>query len=88
MTRLPEFGRETNERTIMLEHIAVRTPDMSCGHCVATIEEELGALPGVASVTADLPTKRVEIDFDPSRVTLAEIEETLAEADYPVRVTG
>jgi copper chaperone len=68
----------------MLERLTVSTPDMSCGHCVATIEEEVGALPGVASVTADLPTKRVEIAFDPSQVTQAQIEETLAEAVYPV----
>ena len=68
----------------MVEQVTVTTPDMSCGHCVATIEAEVGALPGVASVAADLPTKRVEIAFDPSRVTLAQIEETLDEAGYPV----
>lgn len=36
-------------------------PGMHCGHCVAAVEEEVSAVPGVESVTADLETKRVEV---------------------------
>ena len=41
-------------------------------------------------VWVDLPvgdpdTKRVEIDFDPGRVTLAQIEAALDEAGYPIQ---
>jgi copper ion binding protein len=68
----------------MIEHISLTAPDISCGHCVATIKEEVGTLPGVARVEADPDTKRVEIDFDPDRVSLAQIEATLDEAGYPV----
>ena len=68
----------------MMEHITLTAPDISCGHCVATIKEEVGTLPGVARVEADPDTKRVEIDFDPSRVSLAQIEATLDEAGYPI----
>ena len=68
----------------MIEHISLTAPDISCGHCVATIKEEVGTLPGVARVEADPDTKRVEIDFDPGRVSLAQIEATLDEAGYPV----
>lgn len=67
-----------------LEQIVVITPDMSCGHCVASIEQEVGALAGVQSVKAELPTKRVSISFDPSVVTFPAIEATLVEAGYPV----
>jgi copper chaperone len=67
-----------------IEEIVVTTPDMSCGHCVAAIEGEVGALPGVRSVNADLESKRVTIAFDPSVVAVPQIEATLDEAGYPV----
>jgi len=67
-----------------LERIVVSTPDMSCGHCVATIEREVSAVDGVESVNADLATKQVTIAFDPAQVTVPQIEETLDEAGYPV----
>jgi copper chaperone CopZ len=51
---------------------------------VATIKEEVGTLPGVARVEADQDTKRVEIDFDSGRVSLAQIEAALDESGYPV----
>jgi copper chaperone CopZ len=69
----------------MVEHMTVTAPDISCGHCVASVKNALGALPGVTSVEADADTKRVEIDFDPGRVSLAQIEATLDEAGYPVQ---
>jgi copper chaperone len=69
----------------MMEHVTVTAPDISCGHCVATVKNAVGALAGVTSVEADVATKRVEIDFDPSRVSLAQIEAALDEAGYPVQ---
>ena len=68
----------------MMEHATVTAPDISCGHCVATVKSAVSALPGVAGVTADETTKRVEIEFDPNRVTMAQIEAALDEAGYPV----
>jgi copper ion binding protein len=69
----------------MMEHATVTAPDISCGHCVASVKSAVGALPGVASVEADETTKRVEIDFDPGRVSMAQIEAALDEAGYPVQ---
>jgi len=34
---------------------------MSCGHCKAAIEDEVGRVPGVASVTADVDSKLVVV---------------------------
>jgi len=68
----------------MVEHVTLTAPDISCGHCVATIKEEVGILPGVARVEADPASKHVDIDFDPGRVSLAQIEAVLDEAGYPV----
>jgi copper chaperone len=68
----------------MMEHVMVTAPDISCGHCVATVKEAVGALPGVARVEADADTKRIEIDFDPGQVSLTQIEAALDEVGYPV----
>ncbi len=43
----------------------VKVPNISCGHCVATIEREVGGLEGVASVKADRATRDVTISWDP-----------------------
>ena len=69
----------------MVEQVTLTAPDISCGHCVATVESAVGALSGVTSVTADESTKRVEIAFDPNRVSLDQIEATLDDAGYPVQ---
>ena len=69
-----------------LEHVTVTAPDISCAHCVATVQETVGALPGVASVEADPDTKRIEIAFDSGRVSLTQIAAALDEAGYPVEV--
>ena len=41
--------------------ITYTVPGMSCGHCKSAVEGELGRLPGVESVTADLDTKLVVV---------------------------
>ena len=41
--------------------ITYTVPGMSCGHCKSAVEGELGRLPGVESVTADVDTKLVVV---------------------------
>ncbi|NLV56471.1 MAG: heavy-metal-associated domain-containing protein [Acidimicrobiales bacterium] len=40
----------------------VTVEGMTCGHCVAAVKQEVGALPGVTAVEVDLPTGAVTID--------------------------
>ncbi len=68
-----------------LNEVTLVAPDISCGHCVATVKSAVGALPGVARVEANPDTKRVEINFDPNRVSLVQIEAALDAAGYPVK---
>ena len=59
-------------------------PDISCEHCVKTINGALGVLPGVATVNTYIPTKTVHLRFDPQQVSLGKIEEVLDDAGYTV----
>ena len=65
-----------------MESKTVVVPNISCGHCVHTIESEVGELPGVKAVKADEKTRKVTIEWgDPA--TWQKIVETLTEIDYP-----
>jgi copper chaperone len=57
-------------------------PNISCRHCVATIEREVGAVPGVEEVKADLEAKEVMVVYDDEMVP-AQVENLLEEIGYP-----
>lgn len=59
-------------------------PDISCEHCQHAIESAVGKLAGVESVKVDIPTKTVNLKYDPRQVTLAKIEEILDDIGYTV----
>ena len=42
-----------------MDEIAYTVPGMSCGHCKAAVESEVGRVPGVAFVEADVDSKLV-----------------------------
>jgi copper chaperone len=65
-----------------MEIKTVSVPNISCGHCVHTIENEVGELQGVKLVKADEKTQQVTIQWDPP-ATWAQIENLLAEINYP-----
>ena len=62
----------------------LNVPDISCGHCQATIQGALGAIPGIVSVNVDIQTKKVTVQYDAAVVGLDRMKEVLAEEDYPV----
>ena len=57
-------------------------PGISCGHCVATIERELGAVPGVVRVKGDVDTKQVTVVCQ-DEGALPQVEALLKEIGYP-----
>jgi copper chaperone len=63
--------------------VKYNVPNISCGHCVHTIQTEVADLAGVQSVKADQGTKVVEIVFD-APATEEKIKDLLAEINYPV----
>ena len=63
--------------------IKYSVPNISCGHCVHTIQNEVSEVAGVQSVKADQNARVVEITFD-DPATEDKIKDLLAEINYPV----
>ena len=61
----------------------VTVPSISCGHCVMTIEKEVGGLQGVAAVRADQEAKRVTVSWDPEATDWVVIEDHLKDINFP-----
>ncbi len=58
-------------------------PSISCGHCVKTIQMEVGEMEGVQSVTANAETKMVDITFD-TPANEDTIKNLMTEINFPV----
>jgi len=67
-----------------MESTSLVAPDISCEHCQHAIEGAVGKLEGVNSVKVDIPSKTVDINYDPEKVTLTKIEEVLDDVGYTV----
>jgi len=58
---------------------------MSCGHCVNAVESNVGALNGVEMVKVNLAEGLVDVEFNPERMTLEKIKETIDDQGYEVK---
>lgn len=61
-----------------------KVPEMSCGHCKAAIEGEIGKLSGVEYSNAEFEKGIVEVRYDENRVTTDELKGAIEEAGYTV----
>lgn len=68
----------------MMEKATLSVKGMSCGHCVKAVEGSVGELAGVQNVTVHLNDSKVDVEFDPSVVTIAAIKETIDDQGYDV----
>jgi copper chaperone len=60
-----------------------KVPNISCGHCVMTIEREVGELEGVVSVKAEQATQMVHVEWNEPPASWDAIRALLAEINYP-----
>lgn len=65
-----------------MENKTLHIPNISCGHCVNSIKNELEDLDGVSKVTGDPGKKEITVEWE-SPVTLEIIKKTLSEINYP-----
>ena len=65
-----------------MKSITYEVPNISCGHCVHTIQTELSEMDGVSKVAASQADRQVTVEFgDPA--TEESIVALLNEINYP-----
>lgn len=68
-----------------MQTITLEAPDITCDHCIMSIQKAVNRLPGAKFVSGDAEAKRVTVEYDPSSVQLTAIEQALEEEGYPVK---
>ena len=72
------------ERGGDLTKVTLTVPDISCEHCEHAITETLAPQPGVRTVSVDIPTRKVNLEFDETQINLDKVGELLDEEGYPI----
>jgi copper chaperone CopZ len=57
-------------------------PNISCGHCVMNIKNELSEMEGVKSVEGSPEDKSITVEYE-SPASLEKIKATMKEINYP-----
>jgi copper chaperone len=65
-----------------MEKQEFKIPNISCGHCVMSIKNELNELEGVSAVDGNPEKKQVIVEWD-APATRETIISTLKEINYP-----
>ena len=67
-----------------MENVILNVSGMSCGHCVKAVEGSVGELAGVESVNVELEAGKVKVAYNPEKVKLETIKETIDDQGYDV----
>lgn len=65
-----------------MEHLEIRIEGMHCEGCVASVQSALANRPGVDAARANLISRTVAIDFDPSRIDRPGLEAAIEDAGF------
>lgn len=65
-----------------METTTLKVEGMSCGGCVKSVTNVLSALPGVAQAEVSLENKSARVEFEPGRVTRADMQRAIADAGF------
>ena len=68
--------------------IRLAVTGMTCGHCVAKVEEALKGVDGVWGAFADLEGGAAEVDVDDSRAQPESLVEAVKAAGYNAQVSS
>lgn len=63
----------------------LRAEGFSCPSCVSKIEKRVGRVDGVSAVKVHFASSRVEIDHDPTVVSVDDLVAAIAKAGYTSR---
>lgn len=64
----------------MMESLSLKIDGMSCQHCAKSVKEALNTLQSVSDLHVEIG--KAIFTYDPSKVTLKEIEDVIRKAGY------
>ncbi len=67
-----------------MPQVTLEAPDISCDHCIQSIQKAVTKLSGVTFVSGDPAVKQVTLYYDPGAVSMGQIEGLMEEEGYPV----
>ncbi len=74
--------RKTSDKKSEKAHIHIT--GMTCTTCAATIEKGLAETPGVEQANVSFASEKATIEYDPSKVDLTKIKDTISQIGYGV----
>ena len=77
-----EINRQKGREESDMKKEILSVPNISCGHCVMSIKNELGELEGIHRVEGDPVAKAITVEWD-TPATLEKIKDTLKEINFP-----
>jgi copper chaperone len=66
-----------------MEKLTLDVQGMSCDHCVQAVTKALNEI-GVRDVKVDLESGKVDVQFDPAKVTVDQMKEAIEDQGYDV----
>ena len=66
------------------EKVSAHVIGMTCTTCAATIEKGLSEIPGVEQAKVNFASEKASVEYDPTRIDLAKIRNTVSELGYGV----
>jgi copper chaperone len=67
-----------------MEKQVITVQGMSCGHCKNAVEKAVKALPGVSFAEVDLGAKSLTVQFEATKVSIADIKKAVEEEGFTV----
>ena len=65
-----------------MEKTTFSIPNISCNHCIMTIQRELGEIEGIGNIEGNSETKEITVEWE-IPATVDTIKETLKKINYP-----
>ena len=68
-----------------MENSTLDVKGMSCSHCEHSVKTSVSSLAGVKDVKVELKTGKVTVEYDPAKVDLKTIQDTIEDQGYEVK---
>ena len=62
--------------------VTLNIDGMTCGGCVKSVTKVLNGLDGVRSATVSLENKNAQVEFDESKIQIAQLVEAVEDAGF------